>query len=41
VLKSQTNVVTQSSSTLTSTFSTKTLQFFMAMVAKENNCIDT
>jgi len=38
MLKSQTDVVVQGSSTLASTSSIETLQLFMA---EKNNCIDT
>jgi len=41
MLKSQANVATQGSSTSTSASLAETLQFFMAIVAKEKNCIDT
>jgi hypothetical protein len=41
VLKSQANVAVQGSSTSTSASSTQTLQFLMALVAKEKNCTNT
>jgi hypothetical protein len=41
MFKSQTNVIVQSSSTLASASLVETLQLFMAIVAKENNCINT
>jgi hypothetical protein len=37
VFKSQANVAVQGSSTLASSSSIETIQFFMAIVAKENN----
>jgi hypothetical protein len=41
MFKSQTNVVVQGSSTLTSTSSVEILQLFMAIFVEENNCAET